>query len=65
MTQDKRSEMDPTVTPKGYGRDPGERMEKGLEEEREIPEWETTVGKIIFYLTCATAVWFFLLVEWD
>ena len=57
--------MDPTVTPKGYGRDPGERMEKGLQEEREIPEWETTVGKIIFYLTCATAVWFFLLVEWD
>ena len=51
--------MDPAVTPKGYGRDPDERMEKGLPEERQVPEWETTVGKIIFYLTCATAVWFF------
>ena len=27
--------------------------------EREIPDWETKVGKIIFYLTCALSLWFF------
>ena len=26
---------------------------------REIQPWEITAGKIIFYLTVATAVWFF------
>jgi len=26
---------------------------------REIQPWEITVGKTIFYLTVATAVWFF------
>ncbi len=29
------------------------------EEEREIQEWETKLGKIIFYLTCALSIWFF------
>jgi hypothetical protein len=28
-------------------------------EEREIPEWETKVGKLIFYITCALSLWFF------
>ena len=27
--------------------------------ERQIPEWETKLGKMIFYITCATAIWFF------
>ena len=29
------------------------------EEEREVPEWETRLGKIIFYITCAFSIWFF------
>ncbi len=27
--------------------------------EREVPEWETKLGKVIFYLTIALSVWFF------
>ncbi len=27
--------------------------------ERPVPEWEITLGKIIFYITCALSVWFF------
>jgi len=26
---------------------------------REIQQWEITAGKVIFYLTVATALWFF------
>ena len=26
---------------------------------REIQEWETKLGKIIFYVTIATSIWFF------
>ncbi len=29
------------------------------QEERETPEWETKVGKVIFYITCALSLWFF------
>jgi hypothetical protein len=29
------------------------------EQEREVPEWETRLGKIIFYITVAASVWFF------
>ena len=29
------------------------------EPEREVPEWETKLGKIIFYVTCALSIWFF------
>ncbi len=36
-----------------------ERAEHGGEEEREIPEWETKLGKMIFYITCALSLWFF------
>jgi hypothetical protein len=28
-------------------------------EEREVPEWETKLGKIFFYLTCTLRLWFF------
>lgn len=31
----------------------------GGQEGREIPEWETKVGKMIFYITCALGLWFF------
>jgi hypothetical protein len=27
--------------------------------ERKVPEWETKVGKMIFYVTCALGLWFF------
>ncbi len=27
--------------------------------EREVPEWETKLGKVIFYLTVALGLWFF------
>jgi hypothetical protein len=27
--------------------------------EEGVPEWETKLGKIIFYITCAVALWFF------
>ncbi len=29
------------------------------DDEREIPEWETKLGKTIFYLTVALGLWFF------
>lgn len=29
------------------------------EPEREIPEWENKLGKVIFYLTVAASLWFF------
>ena len=29
------------------------------EQEREVPEWETKLGKIIFYITVAASFWFF------
>jgi hypothetical protein len=35
---------------------PQEPMPEG---ERQIPEWEIKLGKIIFYLTCALSIWFF------
>lgn len=28
-------------------------------QEREVPEWEIKLGKIIFYITCALSIWFF------
>jgi len=33
--------------------------ENSSEKERQIPEWEIKLGKIIFYLTCALSMWFF------
>lgn len=27
--------------------------------EEGVPEWETKLGKLIFYITCAVALWFF------
>jgi hypothetical protein len=29
------------------------------EKERPVAEWETKLGKMIFYITIATAIWFF------
>lgn len=44
-----------------YGEDPsyGESEPDFGPSRREIPEWETRLGKIIFYLTVALGVWFF------
>ncbi|MGH7230903.1 MAG: hypothetical protein ACREJU_06010 [Nitrospiraceae bacterium] len=49
--------MDSASAQKIYGK--GERMERGLQQERQVPEWETKLGKMIFYITAATAIWFF------
>ncbi|CAI4031160.1 MAG TPA: hypothetical protein VLA99_01700 [Nitrospiraceae bacterium] len=27
--------------------------------DREVPEWETKLGKTIFYITVALSIWFF------
>jgi hypothetical protein len=52
--------MEPAIKQKFVGTVPSERMEKmkGAPADRQIQDWETKVGKIIFYLTCATALWF-------
>jgi hypothetical protein len=51
--------MEPAVRQKSYGTLPGEKTEKVPQEGREVQDWETKLGKIIFYITCATALWFF------
>jgi hypothetical protein len=35
------------------------KVEEASQEKRPVQDWETTVGKMIFYTTCATALWFF------
>ena len=32
---------------------------RGTQNERITTQWETKLGKMIFYVTCATALWFF------
>lgn len=36
-----------------------EQVKHGGDEKHEIPEWETKLGKAIFYITCALSLWFF------
>jgi hypothetical protein len=52
--------MEPAIRQTFQERFPGETVKKGREEDRQARrEWETKMGKLIFYLTCATALWFF------
>jgi hypothetical protein len=51
--------MESAVGQKSYGAVPGERMDKTSQEGRPAQEWETIVGKSIFYSTVAIALWFF------
>jgi len=51
--------MEPAVRQKVYGAVPGERMDSPSQERRQVQEWETRVGKSIFYSTVAVALWFF------
>ena len=51
--------MEPAVRQKSYGAVPGERTDRASQEGRQVQEWETLVGKSIFYLTVAVALWFF------
>jgi hypothetical protein len=52
--------MEPAIRYKFQKSVPAEKVEKDREEDRQVQlEWETKVGKLIFYLTCATSLWFF------
>jgi len=51
--------MEPARSDKFYQAVQSERMVQATPGEREIPEWETKVGKMIFYVTCAVGIWFF------
>jgi hypothetical protein len=46
--------MDPTIAQKTYGKADVQKME-----EDDVEDWQTKLGKLIFYLTCAIAIWFF------
>ena len=46
--------MDPAIAQKTYGQAPVQKME-----EDDVEGWQIKLGKLIFYLTCATAIWFF------
>lgn len=49
--------MEPAIRQQYRGTDPGEK--KALQEKQDVQDWETKLGKAIFYVTCATALWFF------
>jgi hypothetical protein len=51
--------MESAVGQKAYGTVSGEKMDSVFQEGRQVLEWETLVGKSIFYLTVAVALWFF------
>jgi hypothetical protein len=59
MTPAKEAVMEAAVRQKTYGAGPSERIESPSQEGRQVHEWETLVGKSIFYLTVAVALWFF------
>jgi hypothetical protein len=40
-------------------RDSGVDAEKAVQKDQHIQDWEQKVGKSIFYITVATAIWFF------
>jgi hypothetical protein len=50
--------MEPAIRQEIYGT-PLRRMESAPQEERQVQDWETAVGKSIFYVTAAVALWFF------
>jgi hypothetical protein len=51
--------MEPAIRQRVYGAVPGEKMDILPQEGRQVQEWETLVGKSIFYITVAVAIWFF------
>jgi hypothetical protein len=51
--------MEPAIRQQYRAADPTEKTGKALQDDREVQDWETTLGKAIFYVTCATAIWFF------
>ncbi len=51
--------MEPAIRQQYRGPDPRGKVEKAPQEERDVQDWETKLGKVIFYVTCATAIWFF------
>ena len=50
--------MEPAIRQEIYGT-PLRRMESAPQEERQVQDWETRVGKSIFYVTAAVELWFF------
>jgi hypothetical protein len=51
--------MEPAAKEHFYQALKGQVAAQPTQPERKVPEWETKVGKIIFYLTCALGLWFF------
>ncbi|WP_447978394.1 hypothetical protein [Candidatus Nitrospira bockiana] len=51
--------MEPAIRKQYRLEHPSLKMDPGSQAQREVPDWETRLGKAIFYITCATAIWFF------
>jgi hypothetical protein len=51
--------MEPAIKQQHRGADPTKKTEQAVQDERDVQDWETTLGKTIFYITVATAIWFF------
>ena len=51
--------MEPAIRQQYRVTDPPYTSVKNPQEEREVQDWEIKLGKAIFYVTCATALWFF------
>jgi hypothetical protein len=51
--------MEPAIKQQHRQADSGVKAEKAVQSDRDIQDWETTLGKAIFYITVATAIWFF------
>jgi hypothetical protein len=49
--------MDPKAPPLFKAETPAPSTRPASEEG--VPEWDIKLGKIIFYITCAVALWFF------
>jgi hypothetical protein len=51
--------MEPAAKLQYERRDSGVEAGKVVQKDQHIQDWETKVGKAIFYMTVATALWFF------
>jgi len=51
--------MEPARKQQSWSTTEDEYQADAKETEREVPEWQITLGKVIFYLTCALSIWFF------
>jgi hypothetical protein len=51
--------MEPAIRQQPRVADPAYKAVQAQPDEPEIPDWEIKLGKTIFYVTCATALWFF------